>query len=125
MVDPEDIFVGICTEGANLLVHPTQGEEQMYWGYICCSGKLFSPKTEKQISYGEMCIKGDIVGVLLEFDSNHAQLTFYRNKKNLGLAFAEIPSGIYYPAVTMYYNGVQVSLNTNLAVPVTNNLFDT
>lgn len=122
MVDPEDIFVGIAIESINLVARPTEGDGQMYWGYLCCAGKIFSPKDEQLLDYGELCVKNDSVGVLLEFDANQAQLTFYRNKKCLGLAFSGIPCGTYYPAVTLFYSGVKVSLNSNVPVPVKSNL---
>ncbi len=35
----------------------------------------------------------------------------------MGVAFASIPLDVYYPAVTMYYNGVKVTLNPNAELP--------
>lgn len=122
MVDPEDIFVGVAMQSVNLLVRPTEGKGQMYWGYICCAAKIFSPLDKQLVNYGELCTKNDSVGVLLEFDADKAQLTFYRNKKCLGLAFAEMPCSTYYPAATLYYSGVKVSLNASVSVPVKSDL---
>ena len=121
MIDLEDIFIGISAHDINLLVKPTESG-QMYWGYICCAGKIFSPKDEATLDYGEMCTINDYIGVLLEFDTDQARLTFYRNKKSLGVAFTGIPNGVYYPATTLFYSGVKVTLNTNVSVPVENSL---
>ena len=52
MVDPEDIFIGIATESINMIVKPTEGGGQNYWGYICCGKKKFSPRDENQPNYG-------------------------------------------------------------------------
>jgi len=78
MIDLEDIFLGIATRDASLIAKPTEG--LAYWGYICCAGKIFSPKEDQMIEYGEMCTINDVIGVLLEFNGDQAQLTFYRNK---------------------------------------------
>ncbi len=78
MIDLEDIFVGIAAHDINLVAKPAEG--QAYWGYICCAAKAFSPKEEQAIDYGEMCTLNDVIGVLLEFSGDLAQLTFYRNK---------------------------------------------
>lgn len=111
MIDLEDIFIGIATHDINLIIKPTEGGQQ-YWGYICCAGKIFSPKEDSTLDYGEMCTINDTIGVLLEFYPDQAQLTFYRNKKNLGVAFVGIPLNTYYPACTLFYSGVRVTLNT-------------
>ncbi len=121
MIDLEDIFIGVATHDINLVVKPTEGAQQ-YWGYICCAGKIFCPKEDQTLDYGEMCTINDTIGVLLEFDTDGAELTFYRNKKSLGVAFTGIPPGVYYPAATLFYSGVKVTLNTNVPVPVENSL---
>ena len=78
MIDLEDILIGIATKDTNLLVKPTEG--QPFWGYICCAGKIFSPKEEQTVDYGEMCTINDYIGVLLDFNNGLGQLSFYRNK---------------------------------------------
>ena len=78
MIDVEDIFIGIATKDINLLAKPTEG--QPFWGYICCAGKIFSPKEEQVIDYGEMCTINDVIGVLFELNNGFGQLSFYRNR---------------------------------------------
>lgn len=78
MIDLEDIFIGIAFKDINLFAKPTEG--QIYWGYICCAAKIFSPKEDQVTEYGEMCTMNDMVGVLLDFQGDQAQLTFYRNR---------------------------------------------
>jgi len=50
-----------------------------YWGYVCCTGKKLG-QNEEPSGYGECCVMGDKIGVLLEFDKKEAKLSFYRNK---------------------------------------------
>jgi hypothetical protein len=78
MIEAEDIFLGVATRDVNLCAKP--GEGLNYWGYVCCAAKAFSPRDETSFNYGEMCAINDVVGVLLEFDRDQAQLSFYRNK---------------------------------------------
>lgn len=85
MIDLEDIFVGIAVRDVNIAAKPTEG--QTYWGYICCAAKVFSPKDEQPMDYGEMCTINDVIGVLLEFANDQAQLTFYRNKVSAGSVY--------------------------------------
>ena len=118
MIDPNDIMIGIAAKNIDMIGQPIANKDKAYWGYICCVGKKFSSTDELPMNYGELCGKNDFIGVLLEFSDTHAQLTFYRNKKNLGVAYSDIPLGIYCPAATMYYTGVQISLITNVFAPV-------
>jgi len=78
MIEADDIFLGVAARDINLSTKPCEG--LTYWGYVCCAAKAFSPKDEQMFSYGEMCAINDVVGVLLEFDRDQAQLSFYRNK---------------------------------------------
>jgi len=77
MVESEDLIVGICSRDIDFYLHPSEG--LLYWGYICCAGKKvgFSEEASK---YGDYCVLGDRVGILLEFDKTEAKLSFYRNK---------------------------------------------
>jgi len=76
-VESEDIIVGIAGRDIDFYLHPTEG--LLFWGFICCAGKKIG-FGEESTKYGEICVKGDKIGVLLEFDKSEARLTFYRNK---------------------------------------------
>jgi len=75
-MESEDLIVGITLRSFDVYMHPT--EAACYYGYVCCAGKKLSV-AEGTIEYGEACVVGDKVGVLLEFDEKEAKLSFYRN----------------------------------------------
>ena len=69
------------------------------------------------MEYGGFSKINDTVGVLLEFKDSVGTLSFYRNNQFLGVAFENIPPGTYYPAVSMYYGEVSVTLNSRAQIP--------
>lgn len=63
-------------------------------------------KSQRVDHYGEAYLPGDVVGCHIALFEDPAQnsMSFYRNGADQGVAFsgAEIPSGIYFPAVSLY-----------------------
>lgn len=56
--------------------------------------------------YGEPWISGDIIGCAIEMDDDDGSVCFYRNGKNLGVAFEKISMGpgiVYFPTVSLAY----------------------
>jgi len=52
-------------------------------------------------SYGEAWAAGDVIGTLMDLDKK--EISFYRNDKNLGVAFKNIkvgPNMAYFPAIS-------------------------
>lgn len=68
--------IGVATKNIDFYAQPA--DLQYYFGYICCDGKKIS-REEINVPYGEVCVKQDKVGVLLEFTAKEAKLSFYRN----------------------------------------------
>jgi len=112
--DEEDIFIGVARKEANLYARPI--DTNTFWGYMCCCGKKFGPDGIFQ-DYGYQGKKGDVIGVLLEYKSGLATLSFYRNATKCGVAFSNL-TGSFYPAVCMNYGDVQVTLDTKAPMPI-------
>ena len=82
------MFIGIARKDTNLYARPI--DTNTFWGYMCLwynnlnekanrfSGKKFGPDGIFQ-DYGYQAKKGDVIGVLLEYKSGLATLSFYRN----------------------------------------------
>jgi hypothetical protein len=59
----------------------------------------------------------DIVGVLLEFKKEGLQVTFYKNKIFLGVAYSKIPENYFYPAVSLGIAGSKVQISNQIDYP--------
>jgi hypothetical protein len=70
-------MVGIANRDIDFYMHPSDG--LLFWGYICCAAKKIG-FGEESSKYGEISVKGDKIGVLLEYEKSEAKLTFYRNR---------------------------------------------
>lgn len=118
MVESEDVHVGIAQKEVNLYSKPVEG--MPFWGYVCGAARKVGQKAEDEsaTAYGEVCAAGDNIGVLLEFTETEGQVSFYRNKKCLGVAYSGLPLATYYPAACLYYSSVRVTLVSNVPVPV-------
>lgn len=75
-MESEDLIVGIAFRDIDLYEYPS--EDTTYYGYVCCAARKLSIGEENG-SYGEACVVGDRVGIMLEFDEKEAKLSFYRN----------------------------------------------
>ena len=83
-------FLGGCSEGWGFI-----GEQALYHG------------REKVKIYGEPFSAGDVVGVILDFNSG--TLSFTKNGKTLGIAFDRI-YGELFPAIAFYNVGQEVEI---------------
>ncbi|KAM3135484.1 negative regulation of SNARE complex assembly [Paramecium bursaria] len=113
-VDEEDIFIGIAKKDIDLYVQPTSSQ-QMFYGYICLCGRKFGADGQVQ-NYGYNSKQNDIIGVLLEFRNGLGTLSFYRNGVKCGEAFNNL-QGVFYPALSMFYGEVQVTLDPRAPIP--------
>jgi len=112
--DEEDLFIGVARKEVNLNARPI--DTNLFWGYLCLCGKKFGPDGI-YTDYGYQAKKGDTIGVLLEYKSGLASLSFYRNATRCGVAFTNLP-GSFYPAVCMNYGDVQVTLDPKAPMPI-------
>ncbi|CAK69624.1 unnamed protein product (macronuclear) [Paramecium tetraurelia] len=112
-VDEEDIFIGIARKEIDLYTQPTTTGH--FYGYICLCARKFG--ADGQISdYGYSAVQNDTIGVLLEFRSGIGTLSFYRNGVKCGEAFNNL-TGTFYPALSMFYGEVQVTLDSKAPLP--------
>ena len=73
---------------------------------------------ENMEDYGEVCNISDKIGVLFDCKHDGIYINFYRNKKNLGNAFAKLPSNlVYYPTVEIGLCGSKIQINNALDFP--------
>ena len=93
-----------------------------FYGYILSDMK----KTEVNIrdggenmeDYGEVCNIKDKIGVLFDCQNDGINISFYRNKKNLGIAFEKLQNNlIYYPTVEMGLCGSKIQINNDVDFP--------
>jgi len=112
--DEEDLFIGIARKNLDLYARPM--DTKMFWGYMCLCAKKFGPDGLIQ-DYGYQAKKGDIIGVLLEFKSQIATLSFYRNGTKCGMAFSNL-TGSFLPAVCINYGDAQITLDPKAPMPL-------
>ena len=73
---------------------------------------------ENMEDYGEVCNINDKIGVLFDCKHDEIYISFYRNKKNLGNAFAKLTSNlVYYPTVEIGLCGSKIQINNALDFP--------
>ena len=97
-------------------------EIQTFYGFILSDRKKMKfsfPKREENCEdYGEVCNINDKIGVLFDCKNDGIDITFYRNKKNLGIAFEKLPTNFkYFPTVEMGLCGSKIQLNNYFDFP--------
>ena len=96
---------------------------QKLYGYILSDMKktniTFSKNEKEEMNdYGEVCTINDKIGVLFESRNDGVYISFYRNKKNLGLAFEKLPNNkFYYPAIELGLCGSKVQITIDIDFP--------
>jgi hypothetical protein len=105
--ESEDMWFGVCKKpiDCNANSPPLTGN---FWSFLCSYGnKCF---TTRESYYRTVSTNGHRVGVFLDMD--RGVLGFFHNGTYLGDAFTNIPtSEPLFPAVNMYYEGGQVSID--------------
>ncbi len=80
-----------------------------------------SNNREEMNDYGEVCTINDKIGVLFDCRNEGVYISFYRNKKNLGIAFEKLPNNVmYYPTVEMGLCGSKVQITNDVDFPDSN-----
>ena len=82
-------FYGVAVDPSPLLNH--LGASANDWSYLHNGNKY---NNNSSSSYGASFTAGDTIGIALDLD-NHT-LVFYKNGKNQGVAYANLPDGTYY-----------------------------
>ena len=94
-----------------------------FYGYILSDIKKteidFSGRDqEKMGDYGEMCSINDSVGALYDCRDDGVYISFYRNRKYLGIAFEKLPNNLtYFPTVEMGLCGSKIQITNDIDFP--------
>ena len=93
-----------------------------FYGFILSDMKKTTinmrDRGENMEDYGEVCNINDKIGVLFDCKHDGVYINFYRNKKNLGIAFDKLPNNLlYYPTVEMGLCGSKIQINNDLDFP--------
>lgn len=86
------------------------GFDKHSFGYRDLSGSIVhaSERVDDKLEpYGS----GDVVGCLIDLGPDKKSISFFKNGKDQGIAFDDIPGDTYFPAVSLYGNGAQVTAN--------------
>ena len=110
---------GIKKEEKNLF----SCEMNKFYGYILSDMKkteiTFGDKEqENMIDYGEVCCINDYIGILYDCKDDGVYISFYRNRKKLGIAFNKLPKDYtYFPAVEMGLMGSKLQVYNGIDFP--------
>lgn len=102
--EEEEVVVGVASKNFNVEGNPMDGE---FWGYWAISCRKIANGLNEE--YGERVATGDTVTIRLEYKDGKGNLGFSKNGTDLGVAFYDVPAGVY-PAICLNYPKIQVSL---------------
>jgi hypothetical protein len=97
-------------------------DKKTFYGFVLSDMKKtvinFENGDEKLEDYGEVCVINDKIGILYDCKSDGVYISFYLNKKNLGIAFEKLPNNvIYFPTVEMGLAGSKLQINNDVDFP--------
>ena len=110
---------GIKKDEKNLFSY----EMNKFYGYILSDMKeteidFSGGDQENMVDYGEVCSINDTIGILYDCREDGVNIIFYRNKKNLGIAYKNLPKDfIYFPAVEMGFAGSKIQITNDCEFP--------
>lgn len=92
-----------------------------FYGFVLSEMKKISSVNYKidHADFGSESKIGDKIGVLVEFNEEGVDLSFYINKKLIGMAFNKLPQTIYFPCLTLGLNGAKAIINNQVEFPDT------
>ena len=122
LTDPmiRSVVVGFCNKKNENNLFST--DIQKFYGFILSDLKKtivsFGDEDQEEMSdYGEMCNINDKIGVLFDCKDDFVYISFYRNKKNLGIAFKLPKNIIYFPTVEMGLCGSKIQIYNDVDFP--------
>jgi hypothetical protein len=96
---------------------------QKFYGFILSDmKKTIATQDEDEVieDYGEVCNINDRIGVLFDCKNDGIYISFYRNQKNLGIAYEKLPKNlVYYPTVEMGLCGSKIQIYNDIDFPET------
>ena len=94
---------------------------QNFYGYILSDMQKISyvyGKKEKKEYIKEPIAINDIIGVLFEFKEEGLEISYYKNKICLGVAFSKINSDkIFFPAISLGIAGSKIQISNQIDFP--------
>jgi hypothetical protein len=72
----------------------------------------------EDLDYGAVCKMGDRIGMLLEFNNDGLDVSFFLNGADLGVAFSKLKKNKYIPCVVMLYEGTKVKISNDISFPI-------
>ena len=93
-----------------------------FYGFILSDMKKtvvnFGDGGENMVDYGEVCSINDKIGVLFDSKDDGVYISFYKNNKNLGVAYEKLPNNVkYFPTVEMGLCGSKIQLYNDIEFP--------
>jgi hypothetical protein len=113
------VIIGLSlkrTEYTNINVN----EIKNFFGYILSECKKVSTNASGKVElveYGDITKIGDRIGIMTEFTPTGVDVSFWINKVNMGVAFKNLPTATYYPALILGYDGTRVRVTNKVGFP--------
>ncbi len=115
----KSVIIGLATKKnpANLYTNDVHN----FYGYILSDMQKISSingKIEKREFIKEPIAINDIIGVLFEFKKEGLEISFYKNKICLGVAFNKIYNDkIFFPAISLGIAGSKIQISNQIDFP--------
>ena len=115
----KSVIIGLATKRNpnNMLIYDVHN----FYGYILSDMQIISTingKQEKKEYIKEPIAINDIIGVMFEFKKEGLEISFYKNKICLGVAFNKIYNDkIFYPAVSLGIAGSKIQISNQIDFP--------
>ena len=115
----KSVIIGLATKRnpADMYVNDVNN----FYGYILSDMQKISyvnGKQEKKLYSKEAIAINDIIGVLFEFKKEGLEISFYKNKICLGVAFNKIYSDkIFFPAISLGIAGSKIQISNQIDFP--------
>ena len=93
-----------------------------FYGFILSDMKKtvvnFGDGGENLVDYGEVCNINDKIGILFDSKDDGIYISFFKNNKNLGVAYEKLPNNVkYFPTVEMGLCGSKIQLYNDIEFP--------
>ena len=115
----ESVIIGVATKRNPMDKYVF--DVHNFYGLILSDSQkisIINGKTEKKEYNKESFNVNDIVGVLLEFKKDGLEISFYKNKICLGVAYNKIKNDkIFFPAIKLGYAGSKVRISNQIDFP--------
>ena len=114
----KSVIIGVATKRnpADMFLYDVHN----FYGYLLSDNQKIANANGKQEKKGyskEPIAINDIIGVLFEFKKEGVEISFYKNKIFLGVAYSKLNDKIFFPAVSLGLAGSKVQISNNIDFP--------